>query len=119
MMQRYLNETDDIKGVYKDGWFDTGDVVEKKDNYYYFIKRNKNIGKIGGNTVDIKEIERILGNNKNIINFKLKLEPDDIWGEKIICTVKTGDLLTKDQLLDYLRDNLAGFKIPKEIIIEN
>jgi len=119
MFSCYLNNFIDTEMILNNGWFNTGDIVWKdKEGFFYFDKRNKDIAKIGGITVDINEIKKVIQDNYYINDVELKIEPDDIWQEKIVCNVKVKKGLDKNDFLDYLRNNLCQAKIPKEINME-
>lgn len=118
LMTGYYNDVDTTGEFLVDGWFNTGDIVKRDaDGFFYFVRRNKKIAKIGGATVDLVEIGNVLNYNINIDEVVLDIQDDALWQEKIVCTVKTS--LDRIQILNYLKENLASYKIPKVINIEN
>ncbi len=44
--------------------------------------------------------------------------PDAYWGERVVAVVvpKNGESLTQEELLGFLKERLADYKIPKEIV---
>ncbi|HOV13138.1 MAG TPA: class I adenylate-forming enzyme family protein [Spirochaetota bacterium] len=113
---KYINrKSDDL--FYKE-YFDTGDIVYKdKEEFYFFVKRDKDIAKIGGTTVDINEIINTLNNYEKKFKFKIEINDDPIWQEKITLTITGNQEITKEDILEHLRKKLNTSKIPKDIII--
>ena len=71
----------------KDGWYNTNDLVEKKDNFIKIIGRSKNIISIGGLKILPSEIERIALKHPLIKNVKAKGVKNPITGQhiEVIC----------------------------------
>jgi len=44
--------------------------------------------------------------------------PDEIWGESVraIITVKAGEKMTEDEVIEFCKEHLASYKKPKSII---
>lgn len=71
----------------------------------------------GGENINPKEIEEALLRHQEVkeaVVFKMK---DDKWGEVPVAAVSTQQSISVDKLLDFLREDLSSFKIPKEIFI--
>jgi len=116
MFSEYLNDPDSTKRLIKNGWFDTGDLVYRdRHDFLYFSKRDKEIAKIGGATVDINEIKKIILQNENVVSTEIIIQEDPLWQDKIVCSVAVKKDFTKEELIKYLRNNLSTAKIPKEI----
>ena len=110
MFDKYLNyESESF--FYKD-YFNTGDIVSKNKSKFYFVKREKKIAKMSGETVDIEEIKSVLSQYEKKIDFELVLEDDKLLQERVICKIKNKNI-DIFVLTDYLRENLALYKIPK------
>ena len=119
MMTGYLNQEKLNKKLLNDGWFDTGDIAWKdKHDFFYFDKKSKNIAKVGGSTVDILEVKKVINNHPDIDEVKIFTDSDKLWQEKLVCNIKTKKKLTKIDIIEYCKDYLASYKIPKDIIIE-
>ena len=118
MMTRYMNLSVDMKPLLTNGWFDTGDIVSKgKDGYFYFHGRAKDIAKIGGVTVDIKEIIEIIKKYDGVMDVSIGIADDRIWQEKLVCHISCSKDIKKEDLIEYLRNKLSTSKIPKEFNI--
>ncbi len=116
-MDGYYGRDDLTIKILNNGWMDTGDLAWcDEDNFYYFVKRDKLIAKIGGITVDLKEVEDIINNHPDVKNAEIYIEKDELWQEKLICKIKTDKELTKMDIYNYCSKFLSTSKIPKEII---
>ena len=116
-MNGYYNRNDLTNKLVKNNWVDTGDLAWKdEDDFYYFIKRDKLIAKLGGVTVDINEVWDIINNHPDIQKAEIYIKDDDLWQEKLVCKIKTDKKLTKMDIYNYCSKYLATSKIPKEII---
>ncbi|OHD14138.1 MAG: hypothetical protein A2086_00280 [Spirochaetes bacterium GWD1_27_9] len=119
MMECYLNKNEENKDFLKDGWFDTGDIVYMDEKeYFHFVRRDKDIGKIGGETVDLQEVKNILLSFDGIKEVKISTVPDYLFDAKIVADVVSEKNITKFDLFDYCKLNLASYKVPKEINVK-
>ncbi len=119
LMEGYYRKPEITKEVIKDGWMDTGDLAWKdEDDFFYFVKRDKMIAKIGGLTVDIKEVENVINMHPDIEQSEIFNIEDSLWQEKLVCKIKTNKDLTRMDIHNYFRQYLSSSKIPKDIIIK-
>jgi long-chain acyl-CoA synthetase len=118
VIQGYYRRDDETKLTFGDGWLRTGDVVrEDEDGFLYFVDRLKEMIKTGGENVFAKEVEDALLIHPKVQEVGVFGLPDEKWGEKIHAAVvlKPGESLTEDELSAFAKENLPGFKCPKEI----
>lgn len=102
-----------------DGWFYSGDRVRRDEEQYFFvIDRIKNMYISGGENVYPAEVERVILTHPSVSEVAIVGVPDDKWGEvgKAYIVKKQEWGLTELELLDFLKDKLAKFKIPKFIV---
>jgi acyl-CoA synthetase (AMP-forming)/AMP-acid ligase II len=71
----------------KAGWFDTGDMVELKDNYFRFIGRKSDIISISGLKVFPSEIEDCLLKSPIVDDVTVRGEKNLITGQVIIADI--------------------------------
>jgi fatty-acyl-CoA synthase len=102
---------------FRDGWFHMGDVfVRNADGTLDFVDRVKYLIKSGGENVYPAEIERVLLSDPRVLEAGVVRRPDAKWGEVPVAFVaKKDDALTADDLRARCREQLAGYKQPKEI----
>ena len=114
----YWNNEAETKKTLRDGWIYTGDMARRdKDGYYYIVGRKKNMFISGGENVFPPEIEKILYELPDIYEACVIGVPDDKWGEvgKAVISLRPGKALTKEQVLAFLGEKLAKYKIPRYI----
>lgn len=120
VIKGYMDPEDD-KNVFVDGWMCTGDLGSMDERgYLHFAGRIKEMYISGGYNVYPVEIESYL-NAYPGVNTSAVLEiPDPLWGETGVAFVvpEPGVDLTPENLYDYCRQGLAGYKIPRKIIVE-
>ncbi len=102
----------------QDGWFRTGDLVRRDaDGYYFVVDRKKDMFISGAENVYPAEIEHVLRSHPDIEAAAVVGVADPIWGEsgKAFIVLRPGATLTREAILDYCRERLAKFKIPKHV----
>ncbi|MCB2261954.1 MAG: long-chain fatty acid--CoA ligase [Candidatus Thiosymbion ectosymbiont of Robbea hypermnestra] len=99
-----------------DGWFHTGDLVYQDEEGFFFVTdRKKDMYISGGENVYPTEIEGVLYRHPAVFQCAVIGVPDPRWGEVgMACvTLKPQATATEDELLAFLRDHLAAYKVPK------
>ncbi|RAH58125.1 adenylate-forming enzyme AfeA [Aspergillus piperis CBS 112811] len=102
-------------GVDADGWFRTGDVAYRQNEYYYLFGRVKEIIKVQGNQVAPAEIEAILSKHPGISDAAvLGVQSSDKSTElPRAFVVKSSAFkanLTADEVYQFAKSQLAGYK---------
>jgi len=117
-MVGYLNALNPID---KNGWYNTKDIVEKKDNYYKISGRTTEIINVGGLKFMPSEVERVALQFKGIELVKAEGKQNPITGQHVEITIqpKKNIKLDKKQFKDFLSANLASHMIPKRLYISN
>ncbi len=121
IMKGYLNNNHANKIAFKKGWFHTGDLaVMHKDGYIELKDRSKDIIISGGENISSIEIEKIILKNPNVKDCAVIGIKDNKWGE-VPCAIieKKKNSLTEENILEFCKKYLAGFKLPKKIIFDN
>ena len=117
-MLGYWNDPKQTAETIRDGWLHTGDLATvDEEGFVYIVDREKDMYISGGENVYPAEIERVLGEHPKILEVAVIGVPDEKWGEvgKALIVPKTGEKLTKEEVLDFLKDKLAKYKIPKHV----
>ena len=118
VMQGYLRQDEENKRVLKDGWLYTGDMVRMDRQGYVFIAgRKKEMVNVRGLNVYPREIEEVLYQNPKIKEAAVIGIPDPHRGEvpKGFVVLQDGVECQPHELLMYLRQRLAPYKVPKTI----
>ena len=114
----YLNQKELTEEVLADGWFRTGDLgYLDKEGYLYLKDRKQDLIVTGGENVYSSEVEAVLNRHPAVLEVAVIGIPDEIYGEKVIAvvTAKSEADLTQDELTDFCRARIGGYKIPKRI----
>jgi long-chain acyl-CoA synthetase len=116
----YLNNPAETKAAFWGNWFRSGDIgYFDEDGYLFIVDRLKDMIITGGENVYPREIEEILYARPEVQECAVVGLPDKEYGERVTAFI----IAQKDQPPDpaalkaYLKTHLAGFKIPKEIIL--
>lgn len=119
VMKGYLKNPSTTQASFAGGWFHSGDLaVWHEDSYIEIKDRSKDIIISGGENISSIEIESVLFRHPLILEAAVVACPDEKWGE-VPCafvSLKIADSLSREALLAYCREELAGFKIPKKIV---
>ena len=118
-----------MKGYYKDkeatdksmagGWFHSGDLaVTHPDGYIKIQDRSKDIIISGGENISSIEIENAIAKHPSVSLAAVVAKPDEKWGETPCAFVELikDKLATEKEIIDFCRETLAGFKLPKRVI---
>ena len=120
VFKRYWNLPDKTREDFSnDNFFNTGDKgFIDEDGYLTIVGRSKDMIISGGLNVYPKEIESIIDDLEGVDESAVIGVKDDDLGEKVVTFIvkKAGSEITKDALLSYLKKDIAGFKVPKDII---
>jgi fatty-acyl-CoA synthase len=115
----YWNDSDAFAEVIDDeGWFHTGDIVEYDDEWYFFVRdRKKDMFISGGENVYPAEIENVLYKHPAVHMCAVVGLPDERWGEagKACVVLKPGQAAGEQELITFMKDNLARYKVPKSV----
>jgi long-chain acyl-CoA synthetase len=112
----------DNTGVfYPGGWFKTGDIGNMDaEGFFRIVDRKKDMIKVSGFNVFPNEIENVVAGHPKVLEVAAIGVPDSRSGEVIkIFVVKRDQSLTEKELLDYCRENLTNYKIPKHVEFKN
>lgn len=118
LMQGYYDNLDETNKVLKQGWFYTGDLgYLDEEGYLHFAGLKKNIAKVSGNMVDLKEVQDVLLSHPAVSDAIVYAKEDVLWGHVIAAHVKYSSsvYLRENELRDYCSKYLSRYKIPKEI----
>jgi long-chain acyl-CoA synthetase len=99
------------------GWLRTGDVGRMDEDGYTWIEdRKKDMILVSGFNVYPNEIENVVVELDGVIEAAAIGIPDERSGEIVkIFAVRKDESLTEQDILDYCRENLTGYKRPKLI----
>ncbi len=100
-------------------WFFVGDMGTVDENgYFHLIGRGTSVVNTGGEKVYPEEVEEIIKLNSKVEDAAVIGLPDDRWGEAVtaIIQLRDGEVAIPDEIIDYCRGKMAGYKKPKNVI---
>ncbi|MDR3461833.1 MAG: class I adenylate-forming enzyme family protein [Beijerinckiaceae bacterium] len=102
-----------------DGFLRTGDIAEQRpDGRLRIVGRLREMYKSGGYNVYPREVEETIERHPSVSLAAVVAAPDPLWQEVGVAYVLTDGSSSPEELLNYCREHLANFKIPKRIYIE-
>ncbi len=117
--QGYWNKPEETKAAFtSDGWFKTGDAAKRdEEGFFYIVDRWKDMFISGGENVYPVEIENTLYGLEGILEAAVIGVRDTKWGEigRAFIVRKEGVSLSEEDILAHCRQNLARYKIPRNI----
>src|SRR5439155_10807040 len=118
VMLGYFRDPDATAKAFHGGWFHSGDLaVRHPDGAIELRDRKKDIIISGGENISTIEVEQAVVSHPAVLEAAVIAIPDERWGEvpKAFVTLKPGQTLTADELLEHCRGRLARYKVPKAV----
>jgi acyl-CoA synthetase (AMP-forming)/AMP-acid ligase II len=96
-----------------------GDLVRvEPDGAIRFLGRGSGVINTGGEKVHPQEVEDVLLAHPDVTDASVVGVPDETWGERVVAVVATANqALTGTELQNAVRARLAGYKVPRAIIL--
>jgi len=121
VMKGYYKNEEATKLSLKNGWFHSGDLAVIHPNGYIQVKdRSKDIIISGGENISSVEIENIIIKHPSVSLAAVVARPDEKWGETPCAFIELaeGQDVKEEELKNFCRQHLAGFKMPKTFIFQ-
>ena len=118
----YENNPTANRENFVNGWFRTGDQgVMDEDGYLTITGRLKEIINRGGEKISPREVDEILLDHPSVTQAVTFAVPHAKLGEEVAAAVvlKDGQTASESELRSFAAEYLAGFKIPKKIMLLN
>ena len=118
LMMGYWNLPEATAEAVIDGWMHTGDAGYMDERGFIYIQdRIKDMVVSGGENIYPSEVENVLIGHKAVLDAAVIGIPSDRWGEALLAflQLKPGESVTPEQIVDFCRGRLAGYKIPRRI----
>jgi fatty-acyl-CoA synthase len=122
VMKGYFKNAPSTERAFAGGWFHSGDLgVVHPDGYVQLKDRSKDIIISGGENISSIEVEDVLYKHPAVANVAVVAMPHEKWGETPCAFIEIidGKGASSDELRDWCRQNLAGFKVPSEFRFES
>jgi long-chain acyl-CoA synthetase len=122
VMKGYWNRPEEDEKVFRtiDGkrYFLTGDIGHVDEQGYILITdRKKDMILVGGFNVYPRDVEDILFQHPKVVLAAVVGVPDAKSGEavKAFIQLKPGETATVEEVMEFCKENMAGYKRPKQI----
>ncbi|MEZ5143816.1 MAG: long-chain-fatty-acid--CoA ligase [Acidimicrobiales bacterium] len=117
-MREYWNKPEATEEAFRGDWYHTGDAGYLDEHGYLFlVDRVKDMIVTGGENVYSIEVENAIVTHPDVSQVAVIGIPDDTWGEAVhaIVVPEDGAELTEDQIKEWARQTIAGYKVPKSV----
>jgi len=120
VMSGYYADPEATASAFRGGWFHSGDLaVWHPDGYIELRDRQKDIIISGGENISTIEVEQAIVSHPAVLECAVVAMPHDHWGErpKAFVVLKPGVAATGEEIIEHVRERLARFKAPEEIVM--
>jgi long-chain acyl-CoA synthetase len=118
VMKGYWDAPELTAAALADGWLKTGDIGSvDEDGYLSIIDRKKDLILRGGFNVFPRDVEEALLEHPAIATACVVGRPDAVYGEEVVAFVTLKAEAPVDELVEFARGRLGGYKYPREIHI--
>ena len=115
-MLGYLNAASPFD---EEGWYCTGDLVERDGDWVHILGRESDIIVVGGEKVYPQEVEDTILGLAIVEDVVVKGEPHPILGQMVIAQVSLLEPLeekvVRKEIRKHCRERLAPYKIPSKV----
>ncbi|MHB8066146.1 MAG: long-chain-fatty-acid--CoA ligase [Ruminiclostridium sp.] len=118
VMLGYFKQEEETKKALLNGWLHTGDLAKKdEDGYIFIVDRKKDMVIVGGLNVYPREVEEVIYQYSKVKEAAVIGLSDKLRGEyvKAFVVLKEEEECTSRELLGYLKERLAVYKLPRVI----
>jgi acyl-CoA synthetase (AMP-forming)/AMP-acid ligase II len=121
IMKGYWHNDEETKKAFTgDGWYRTGDLgYLDEEGYIYLTGRADDVIVRGGENIGPDEVESVLYSHSKIEEAAVIGVKDIEWGQQVraIVRLKKGETATEQEIIDFCRPRLAGYKRPSSVIL--
>jgi acyl-CoA synthetase (AMP-forming)/AMP-acid ligase II len=117
VMVRYWNRPEETEATLRNGWLHTGDVATMdEEGFIYIVDRLKDMIISGGENIYPAEVEKVIAGMPQVRQVAVIGTHDPKWGEvPMAIIVRNEQDLDANAVLEYCKDRMAGYKIPRTV----
>ncbi len=118
VMQGYYMQPEESKKALLNGWLHTGDLAKKdEEGNIFIVDRKKDMVIVAGLNVYPREVEEVIYQHPKVKEAAIVGLTDKLRGEyvKAFVVLKEGEECTAKELLVFLKEKLAPYKLPRII----
>lgn len=114
IMLGYWRNPEATAAVFHDGWYRTGDLARQDDDgFFYLVGRSRDMIRRAGENIAAAEIENALHLHPNVLVAACVAVPDPVRNEEVKAFLIVSDPVEVPELVAFLEQRLARFKIPR------
>ena len=116
LMDEYWGCAEATRAAFRDGGYLSGDAGYMDEaGYLYVVDRIKDMVISGGENIYPAQIEQVFYTHPDVLDAAVIGVPDPHWGEALLAVLVMREHVELDAeaMIDFLRPNLAGYKIPR------
>jgi len=110
----YLNQETPIDD---DGYWCTGDVLETQHNLLFYKSRKTDLIKVNSFNVSPIKIENMLLPHEEVNEVCVTYRDRGLGEKEIVAVVSADSEINSLELMDFVKDKLFQYELPKEIVI--
>ncbi|WP_236687081.1 fatty acyl-CoA synthetase [Ornithinibacillus californiensis] len=117
-MKGYLHDPEKTAEAFRGGWFHSGDLgVMDEEGFITIVDRKKDMINTGGVNVSSREVEETIYQLEGVSEVAVIGIPDKYWIEAVTAIIvpKEDADITEDVVVEYCREKLSKFKVPKYV----
>ena len=113
----WQNQAETDRCMTEDGYFKSGDIgIMDADGFITIVDRKKDMILVSGFNVYPNELESVVGMHPGVLECACVGVPDEHSGEAVkLYIVKKDQALTEQDILDFCKHELTGYKKPRHI----
>ncbi|MCL6627285.1 o-succinylbenzoate--CoA ligase [Alicyclobacillus shizuokensis] len=117
VMAGYWQREEATREAIVDGWLHTGDIgYLDAEGYLFVLDRRKDLIVSGGENIYPAEVESVLLRHPAVADAAVVGVADEQWGQTPVACVVLCNPVTDDVLIQFCRQHLAGYKVPRRIM---
>jgi fatty-acyl-CoA synthase len=120
LLKEYYKDEEKTRKAFANGWFHTGDLGRLNERgELIFADRKKDMVKSGGENIPCASVEFVVSSHPKVAEVAAFGVSHPDWMEALTVAVKPmeGDTPTEEEIIQYCRERLPRFKVPKYVII--
>ena len=118
----YYKEPEISAKTFRDGWLHIGDIgTINEEGYISLVDRVKDLIKSAGEWISSVDLENMIMKHPKVLEAAVIGSPHEKWQERpcacVVPTPGSEDEITKDEIIEYLKDKVAKWWLPDEVVI--
>ena len=116
----YWCDTRWTRHTFQGEWLRTGDLYSRSgDGYYTYLGRSDDMLRVSGEWVSPAEVEGVLIEHAAVLEAAVVGEGDELGAQRPLAyvTLVAGEEVEADELREFCRARLAGYKRPRRVVI--